>query len=111
MNQMHRQEHWLGLLSDANGYYQVASDPEREHLKNWVNGLLREREVIVDFVKSTGEARTMKCTLNESLGAKYSSNENKKKPNPEVCVVWDLNQGAWRSFRWDRLKRITFDIG
>jgi len=26
-------------------------------------------------------------------------------------VVWDLNREAWRSFRWDRMKRIQFDIG
>ena len=108
---MHRQEQWSSLLTEADNYYQMASEPERQHLRDWVQGLMREREVIVDFVKATGEARTMKCTLSENLGAKYSSNGSNKKPNPEVCVVWDLNQGAWRSFRWDRLKKVTFEIG
>ena len=56
--------------------------------------------------------------LNEANGAKYVINENKgeaasskKKPNDDVCVVWDCTQNAWRSFRWDRLKRIEFAIG
>jgi hypothetical protein len=55
----------------------------------------------------------MKCTLREDLGAKYSVTESKnsKKPNSDVCVVWDTNQQAWRSFRWDRVKRIQFDLG
>jgi predicted DNA-binding transcriptional regulator YafY len=34
-----------------------------------------------------------------------------KKSNPNVCVVWDVNQAAWRSFRWDRVKKVQFDIG
>lgn len=89
----------------------MASEPERQHLREWVKGLMKEQEVIVDFVKSSGESRTMKCTLNEELGAKYSGNDSRKVPNPEVCVVWDMDQGAWRSFRWDRLKRVRFDIG
>ena len=83
-------------------------------MREWVQGLLREQEATVDFVKATGEFRSMKCTLNESLGAKYTVKENqepKKKPNPEVCVVWDVSQQAWRSFRWDRMKRIEFQLG
>jgi hypothetical protein len=60
----------------------------------------------------------MICTLSGEKGAKYAVNENKedataskKKPNDDVCVVWDCTQNAWRSFRWDRLKRIEFAIG
>lgn len=108
---MHRQEQWAQLLGDAGNYYSNCSDPERRYFQDWINGLLREREVIVDFVKADGEFRRMKCTLNEGLGAKYSGNESKKKSNPDVCVVWDTNRGAWRSFRWDRLKKVQFDIG
>ena len=111
---MHRQEQWAQLLGDASSYYANCSEPERQYFKNWMSGLLQEREVIVDFIKADGEFRSMKCTLNESLGAKYTkknATENTRKPNPDVCVVWDTHQGAWRSFRWDRLKRIQFDIG
>jgi len=47
----------------------------------------------------------------QTFYAKYSGNDSKKKPNPEVCVVWDTNQSAWCSFRWDRMKRVQFAIG
>ena len=102
---------WRTLTDDPGNYYCQASNFEREQFRQWVDGLLRDGEVVIDFVKADGEFRSMKCTLNEGLGAKYSGNESKKKSNPDVCVVWDLNRGAWRSFRWDRLKKVQFDIG
>lgn len=111
----HRLEQWNELLrDDAGNYYASVSPQEQEYFRNWVQGLLRERTVIVDFNKATGEHRSMECTLNESLGAKYAkknATEKTRKSNPDVCVVWDTRQGAWRSFRWDRVKRIQFDIG
>jgi hypothetical protein len=104
---------WRELTDDPGNYYCNASNFERELFRNWVRGLLREREVTVDFVKADGDFRSMKCTLSESLGAKYTVMENKtpRKTNPEVCAVWDTTQSAWRSFRWDRIKRIAFDLG
>ena len=100
-------------MMDKGEYNYIDMDAEeQEVLKTYVRELLHEREIEVDFVKADGSPRRMKCTLNESLGAKYSTNENtSKKPHPDTCVVWDINQSAWRSFRWDRLKRITFNLG
>ena len=102
---------WRALAGDPGNYYCQASDGERQQFRDWLIALLREREVLVDFVKADGDFRSMKCTLNEGLGAKYSGNGSTKQANPEVCVVWDTNQAAWRSFRWDRMKRVQFDIG
>jgi len=106
-----QQKIWDLVTNSPGTYYCQASDQEREQFRDWVLGLLREQEVLVDFVKADGDFRSMKCTLSESLGAKYSSNGSKKKPNPDVCVVWDTSQGAWRSFRWDRVKKVQLDIG
>ena len=94
-------------------YYINASQAERQTLQESVRTLLQTTSITVDFEKANGEFRSMKCTLREDLGAKYTVKENAapKKPNPDVCVVWDVNQAAWRSFRWDRLKRIQFDLG
>lgn len=102
---------WRTLTDEPGNYYCQASNFEREQFKQWLVDLLKQQEATVDFVKADGDFRSMKCTLSEGLGAKYSGNESKKKPNPEVCVVWDTKQSAWRSFRWDRIKRIQFDIG
>ena len=94
-------------------YYINATEAERQTLRESVHTLLQTTSVIVDFEKANGEFRSMKCTLREDLGAKYTVKENTtpKKPNLDVCVVWDINQAAWRSFRWDRVKRIQFDLG
>jgi hypothetical protein len=104
---------WSAISDQPAAYYVTASEEEQAKFRDWVRGLLQEREVTVDFEKATGEFRSMKCTLREDLGAKYSVTESKnpRKPNPDVCVVWDTTQQAWRSFRWDRMKRIQFDLG
>jgi len=92
--------------------YDNVSPQEQEHLRTWLRTLLQERVVTVEFIKADGSPRRMECTLAESEGAKYSVNEStKKKTHPDTCVVWDVNQSAWRSFRWDRLKRIQFSLG
>ena len=104
---------WSAISDQPASYYVNASESEREEMRKWVRGLLLEREVTVDFDKVNGEFRSMKCTLSEDLGAKYTVTENKnpRKLNPDVCVVWDTDQQAWRSFRWDRMRRIQFDLG
>ena len=104
---------WSAISGQSANYYVRASESEREIMRDWVRRLLKEREVTVDFEKANGEFRSMKCTLREDLGAKYTVTESKnpRKSNPDVCVVWDINQQAWRSFRWDRMRRIQFDLG
>lgn len=109
------QENICHISGDPGNYYSQSNEKERKYFREWVQGLLKDSEVTIDFIKSNGEFRSMKCTLSEQHGAKYTMNENKdrpaRKPNLEVCVVWDCNQNAWRSFRWDRVKRIQFEIG
>ena len=57
------------------------------------------------FKKADNTERTMICSLSTSLiGTTPSDTEKtKKKPNPDVQPVFDLEQNAWRSFRWDSL--------
>ena len=107
------QQKFHAINSIPENYYINASETERQTLRESVRTLLQTTSITVDFEKATGELRSMKCTLSQDLGAKYTVKENTapKKPNPDVCVVWDVNQAAWRSFRWDRMKRIQFDLG
>ena len=104
---------WNAISDHPANYYVNATESERAIMREWMRGLLQEREVVVDFDKANGEFRSMKCTLREDLVAKYTVTENKnpRKSNPDTCVVWDIAQQAWRSFRWDRVKRIQFDLG
>ena len=105
---------WSRISDQPAGYYVQASDAERKMMRDWVRAVLLEREITVDFVKANGETRSMHCTLNENLGARHPEQNDKKsdrKSNPDVCVVWDVTQQAWRSFRWDRLQKIECQIG
>lgn len=103
-----------GWASDSGNWYAQASEDAREVMRDWLKGILNETVVTVEFIKADGTERSMKCTLSEAFGAKHvnsTTDSTPRKPNPEVCAVWDVTQSAWRSFRWDRLKRIEFTLG
>lgn len=101
---------WRELSSDPGNYYCRASDDDRAGLRDFMRGILNQGVVTVEFAKADGTVRTMHCTLSESLGAVWVNKDTQRQPSPEVCVVWDCDQDAWRSFRWDRLRKIEFEI-
>jgi hypothetical protein len=108
---------WNRLTDQVGNYYTEAAEPERESFRIWLKGLLHTDKITVEFIKSDGSTRVMNCTLNKDLGAKYHTKENviehrePRKVNNDSCPVWDCDANAWRSFRWDRLKRIDYKIG
>lgn len=78
----------------------------REGIRN----MLRASVIEVTFTKSDGTSRTMKCTLNEEfIPQKDTTTEptTARKVNPDVCPVWDMENQAWRSFRWDSITNIA----
>ena len=111
-----QQQIWNRLTDCPGNYYENAAEPEREEFRKFVKTVLLSGKVLIEFAKADGSPRVMNCTLDEQTGAKYIVKENKetsakeKKPNNDVQVVWDCDQEAWRSFRWDRLKKIEFKL-
>lgn len=87
----------------------VGSGTNMEFNKDQLIKDLHQGTVVVTFTKATGEERIMTCTLNESLlpPVNGAGGATKRKPNPDVCVVWDTNANGWRSFRYDRVKSVT----
>jgi hypothetical protein len=116
-----QQSVWNRLTDQPGNYYEHSAEPEREEFRRFMKGILQDGPALIEFVKADGTVRTMNCTLSEEHGAKYTMKENKEIPveqahlppkvNNDVCKIWDIEQGAGRSFRWDRLKRIEFKIG
>jgi len=119
------------LLKNAPGtQYQEADAAGQAEIRTWVKGLLANSEVTVQFVKSDGTVRDMRCTLDSSrippvpagtifkssvanpdgLATVTESRKPRKEPDPVTQRVYDLDQGEWRSFRYDRLKKITTEI-
>lgn len=115
-----QQQTWNRLNNEPGNYYEQSAEPEREEFRRFIKGVLQDGPVLVEFVKADGSTRVMNCTLSEDHGAKYIVKENTvpvekahlpAKVNNDVCKIWDIESSAWRSFRWDRLKRIEFQIG
>lgn len=108
---------WRRLQGDPGNYYCQAAEPERAEFRRFVEGLLHQGTITVEFFKADGTTRVMICTLSESHGAKYMTAESyakspkqRKTPTTAVRTVWDCEASAWRSFRWDRLKKLEFTI-
>ena len=67
----------------------------------------------VVFTKKNGDERIMHCTLQESMLPEQMDIEEeiqKKKPNPDVLAVWDVEAKGWRSFRWDSIKDFSTEF-
>ena len=113
--------------------YQEGNEQERKLLRDWIQGLLNVSEVTVQFVKSDGTVRDMRCTLDRSrippappktqpmpaeivdsstanVDGLAESRKPRKEPDPVNQRVYDLDLGEWRSFRYDRLKKISAEI-
>lgn len=83
--------------------------------RDWFKNLLKESNVEVVFTKTDGTERTMLCTLNENnipaFNIDQTASTKKRQESQGVLRVWDIDKESWRSFRWDSIKRIQFNLG
>lgn len=99
-------------MNDKDGlWYAQADEDERKIYRDWVTGLLQSNTVVVEFIKTDGSLRTMSATLKPDVVVITESKTGRvKKENPDVCSVWDVEAKGWRSFRFDKVKSINFNI-
>jgi hypothetical protein len=122
------------LLKGAPGtQYQEADDVNKAIIRDWVRSLLQRQPITVTFVKADGTDRQMRCTLNSDfIPTRLETKNNfvafssaasvdgldivrkpakpKKEPDPHSIRVFDLELMEWRSFRFDRLKKVTAEL-
>lgn len=117
------------LLKNAPGtQYQEADDAGQAEIRAWVKGLLVTSEITVDFIKADGTERSMRCTLDSNripqkavptaivksstvnLDGLAESKKPRKEPDLHSVRVYDTEKGEWRSFRYDRLQKITAQL-
>lgn len=81
-----------------------AGDP---FAREWLRDILRVEDVTVTFIKqSTGEQRVINCTL-RSDAIEYTKKSSKESSlTDDNIAVWDLQNNAWRSFRYDSITHI-----
>lgn len=86
----------------------LTTDPD---FKEWFKNVLKQSTVMVQFVKKDGTIRDMICTLDESLIPQVQTEETKViNWSDEAQRVYDVEAGDWRSFRWDSITLLKFDI-
>ena len=128
-----RQEIFRLLKSQPGTMYQEADKTGRHIFRDWVRSLLEVAEITVTFVKADGTLRDMRCTLDRDrippqppkpekpakeapvdglrqhgfLGEDREIEALIKPEENHTQKVFDLDASAWRSFRYDRLKKVT----
>lgn len=113
----------IRLLKGAPGtQYQEADETGKIMIRDWVRSLLQAQSVTVTFVKADGSVREMTCTLNwdliptdkqpKDIPVENLLKESKKRrePDPHTLRVFDVEKQEWRSFRFDRLQKVSAEL-
>lgn len=83
--------------------------PDQEWRTN-VRETLKSGVAIIEFEKSDGQVRILKCTLDPTVMPAYKEKGTVKKvPNDDVQAVWDIEANSWRSFRFDKVRTVKFE--
>jgi hypothetical protein len=79
--------------------------------KTEITEMLRKQDATVTFTKKDGTQRVMRCTLRpEALPEMITEStrtSTERRESDSTIAVWDLDLGAWRSFRLDSLVEIA----
>lgn len=121
-SQVWSQSEVVRLLKSAPGtQYQEADEVNKTIMRDWIKGLLQVSTITVQFTKADGTVRDMACTLNPDKlpvmvttgpvdGIVLESAKPRKAPDHESLRVFDTDKQEWRSFRFDRLLKITAEL-
>lgn len=93
------------MKNQDNTFYNTEPDLEKSKFRLWLLDTLKSHTVYVTFKKADDSLREMKCTLVESIVPKVEGKENH-----ELCTVWDLEKDAWRSFKFEKVTKISIDV-
>lgn len=90
----------------------LGNDPE---FQTWLKGVLHDEHVknlCVVFTKKDGSEREMFCTLAEArIPTEKQPKETQSASTGGSAVrVFDTEKSEWRSFRWDAIKEVRFDL-
>jgi len=84
---------------------------DMKKFKTWIRGLLKTEEITVTFIKKDGSERVMRCTTNPTYimfkDPAIMESKKERKSNNEVLPVYDIEADAWRSFRYDSIKKVS----
>ena len=92
------------------------TDKEFDEFKTWTLGILHDdkaKDLCITFTKKDGTVRDMRCTLcaGQIPTDKTPTNEGKGSQTSGSAVrVFDTEKQEWRSFRWDSVTKVSFNL-
>jgi len=99
-------------LSEMTDWYKTASVKEQAQFREWLVGVLKTNTVGLTFKKKDDTIREMKCTLIESmLPVIEKKTDRVRKESKDALSVFDLEKNEWRSFRYDSIEVVSFNLG
>ena len=88
--------------------------------REWLRGVLHDestKNLCIVFTKQDGTEREMFCTLCESRipaekqpKSQTSNSTSTRQGNDTAVRVFDTDKQEWRSFRWESVKEVRFDV-
>ena len=97
--------HLAEMVNFDPNWYSNADELDRELFRTWLLKNLSNYIITVTFQKNDGTTRVMNCTLKSDIIPPTNPKEN-----AVLCTVWDVESNAWRSFRFERIKKVDFEI-
>ena len=70
---------------------------------------LQMQVATVTFLKLDGDERIMTCTKSLKIIPEANHPKTDKKAKEGNVNVWDLNAKGWRSFKYDRIKKVEIN--
>lgn len=93
------------IVEFQSDWYQTASLEEQQQFRDWLLTLLDTKPAVkIQFKKANGENRSMMCTTKNAPAV-----ESRRISNT-VCTVWDIEKHDWRSFKFENITNIDFQL-
>lgn len=68
---------------------------------------LKKEVLVVTFDKLSGDERVMTCTKDTNvIPEENHQKDSGREPKPGLINVWDVNAKGYRSFYYDRVKKV-----
>jgi hypothetical protein len=75
--------------------------------RNFIREELEKGILAIRFTKVNGETRTISATLNDKYLPDRMNYGSGIVRSPDVQPIWDIDEQAWKSFRWDSLLNVA----
>jgi len=93
----------VDLMEAKDKIAELKGIPKQDELLN----ILKTGVLIVTFNKLDGDERVMTCTKNNEHIPEDMRPKTEKVIKEGTITVWDLNAKGWRSFKYDRVTKVT----